>query len=155
WRAAQMLKIAERNNWLLDIALDHLTFGRAELYERILLSGIRESESAQISSLASPALSAEDQRGLTSAATKLDTAVDGLRRAGVTDYGVRGLLARTWRRFLTGARPGPDSSQEDLDEAWKIAERAPMKPHMTDIPPPRARLFFREKEYPWNKNPDG
>ena len=42
-----------------------------------------------------------------------------------------------------------------LDEAWEIAERGPMKLFLADIHLYRARLFFREKEYPWNKNPDG
>ena len=56
---------------------------------------------------------------------------------------------RAWLRFLTGARTGPESAQEDLDEAWEIAERGPMKLHMADIHLHRARLFFREKSYPW------
>ena len=30
-----------------------------------------------------------------------------------------------------------------------------MRLHMANIHLYRARLFFREKEYPWNKNPDG
>jgi len=58
-------------------------------------------------------------------------------------------------RFLTGARTGPESAQEDLDEAWEIAERGPMRLHMADIHLHRARLFFREKEYPWNKDEKG
>ena len=45
----------------------------------------------------------------------------------------------------------------DLDEAWDIAERGPVRLHMADIHLRRARLFFREKEYPWRigKNLDG
>jgi tetratricopeptide (TPR) repeat protein len=35
-RATSALKIAERNNWLLDIALDHLTLARARLYQALL-----------------------------------------------------------------------------------------------------------------------
>ena len=49
----------------------------------------------------------------------------------------------------TGTRTGPESAQEDLDEAWEIAERGPMKLFMADIYLHRARLFFREKPYPW------
>jgi hypothetical protein len=37
----------------------------------------------------------------------------------------------------------------DLDEAWEIAERGPMKLFMADIHLHRARLFFREAQYPW------
>jgi hypothetical protein len=40
-------------------------------------------------------------------------------------------------------------AKEDLDEAWEIAERGPMRLHLADIHLYRARLFFREKEYPW------
>ena len=46
-------------------------------------------------------------------------------------------------------RTGPESAQSDLDEAWEIAERGPMKLHMADIHLHRARLFFREAQYPW------
>ena len=61
----------------------------------------------------------------------------------------RGLLTRAWLRFLTGARTGPESAQEDLDEAWEIAERGPMQLFLADIHLHRARLFFRETVYPW------
>ena len=73
----------------------------------------------------------------------------GLRRAGVNDYIVRGLLTHAWLRFLTGARTGPESAQADLDEAWEIAERGPMKLFLADVHLHRARLFFREATYPW------
>ncbi len=58
----------------------------------------------------------------------------------------RGLLTRAWLRFLIGARTGPDSAQEDLDEAWEIAERGPMKLLMADIHLYRARLFGGMKD---------
>lgn len=32
---------------------------------------------------------------------------------------------------------------------WEIAERGPMPLHMADIHLYRARLFFRERQYPW------
>ncbi len=75
--------------------------------------------------------------------------MDGLRRAGVQDYLIRGLLTRAWVRSLEGTRTGPESAQTDLDEAWEIVARGPMKLHMADIHLHRARLFFREAEYPW------
>jgi hypothetical protein len=143
-RAAQTLKIAEHHLGLLDVALDHLTLGCAALYEAILDSRSRRRESAQASS--APEF---DQRGLTSAATALDAAVPGLRRAGTQDHLPRALLTRAWLRCLTGAYTGPESAQEDLDEAWEIAERGPMRLFMADIHLHRARLFFREKAYPW------
>jgi tetratricopeptide (TPR) repeat protein len=128
-RAAQTLPIAERNNWLLDIALDHLTLGRAAIYRAILEeSAIRNPQS------------------------EIETAVDGLRRAGVQNYVARGLLTRAWLRFLEG---DADGARADLDEAWEIAERGPMRLFMADIHLYRARLFgslkceVRSVKYPW------
>ena len=59
------------------------------------------------------------------------------------------MTLRAWLRSLAGVRTGPESAQSDLDEAWEIAERGPMKLFLADIHLHRARLFFREKEYPW------
>jgi hypothetical protein len=142
--ALQIVLNGSRN--LLDIALNHLTLGRAALYAAILESR-RRRESAQ-TSFPSPALE-KAQYGFTSAATELDQAVSGLRRAGTQDQLPRGLLSRAWRRGLTGPRTGPESAQSDLDEAWDIAERGPMPLFLADIRLYRARLFFREGQYPW------
>lgn len=147
-RAAQTLEWAERNNIaLLDIALDHLTLGRAALYEAILESRNRKRGPAQ--TYIPPPAPEASRHGFTSAATELDQAVSGFRRAGMQDYLPRGLLTRAWLRGLTGPRTGPESAQRDLDEAWEIAERGPMPLFLADIHLYRARLFFREPQYPW------
>jgi len=97
---------------------------------------------------------------LGTANSELEEAVDGLRRAGQMDDLPRGLLTRAWLRSLTGPRAGPESAQEDLDEAWEIAERGPMKLFLADIHLSRARLFGMKNEewrmqkeaeqrYPW------
>ena len=65
-RAKYALTISERNQWLLDIALDHLSLGHTHL----------------------------QQQQLTLAQQHLDQAVDGLRAAGTQDHLPRGLLAR-------------------------------------------------------------
>lgn len=155
-RAAQMLKWVTTQDWLLDIALDHLTLGRAALYAAILSARSSRGNEAQTSNSAlHTPHSAFDQSLLTSAATELDAAVDGLRRAGEQIWLTAGLLTRGWLRFLTGAHTGPESAQEDLDEAWEIAERGPMRLFMADIHLHRARLFGRQNEecrmenYPW------
>ena len=141
-RAAQTLKWAERNNVsLLSIALEHLTLSRAALYAAILESRSRRAESAP----PPPA----NQPGLASAATQIDHAVSGLRRAGAVEFLVRGLLTRAWLRSLTDRATGPDSARSDLDEAWEIAERGPMPLFLADIHLYRARLFFHAKPYPW------
>jgi hypothetical protein len=160
-RAAQTLKWAELGGQgsLLDIALDHLTLGRAALYAAILIRSSRREEAH--SDLLKPKAGdgKESQSLLTSAATEIDAAVSGLRRAASQDHIPRGLLTRAWLRFLTGARTGPESAQEDLDEAWEIAERGPMKLFMADLHLHRARLFggrtaegggrSEEAGYPW------
>lgn len=110
-------------------ALDHLTLGRATIYEAIL----RKSE-------------------IPCSKSEIETAMAGLHRAGTQDMLPRGLLTRAWMRFLTGACTGPESAQTDLDEAWEIAERGPMRLFLADIHLHRARLFGSRIEvgaYPW------
>lgn len=146
-RAAQTLKwVTDAKLGLLTIAIDNVTLGRAALYAAILESRSRQLEPAQ---LFSPPTSEKSQGGFTAAATELDQAVSGLRRAGTQDYLPHGLLTRSWLRSLTGARTGSESAQSDLDEAWEIAERGPMPLFLADIHLYRARLFFREANYPW------
>jgi tetratricopeptide (TPR) repeat protein len=135
-----------RNASLLTIALDHLTLGRSALYAAILKSRNRGGES--------PTPPPASQPDLASAATEIDHAVSGLRRSG-QDHLPFGLLTRAWLRSLTGPATGPDSAQSDLDEACEIAERGPMPLFLADIHLYRARLFFREAEYPWDKDPGG
>lgn len=134
-RAAKMFEWRVPSDTLLDIALDHLTLGRAALYAAILEpSAIRDAQAS------------------------IESAVTGFRRAGTTHYLPRALLTRAWLRSLTGVPVGPDSAQEDLDEAWEIAERGAMKLHQADIHLYRARLFGLRNadggwrsgvEYPW------
>jgi len=92
---------------------------------------------------------------LQTARRELDAAVAGFRRAGQQDHLPYGLLTRAWLRFFTGARTGPESAQEDLDEAWEIAGRGPMKLFLADIHLYRARLFGtrnEETKYPWESS---
>jgi hypothetical protein len=102
-------------NFLIDIALDHLTLSRAALYN----------------TLAAPLIPRALHFHITSA-------VDGLRNAGDLSHLPRGLLTRAWIRFLAGDETG---CREDLDEAWEIAERGPMPLFQADIHLYRARLF--------------
>lgn len=127
-RAAQTLQWVTTQNWLLDIALDHLTLGRAALYAALL-----------------------QRAELNITHAELEHAVDGLRQSGNTGELPRGLLTRAWLRARQGDLA---DAQADLDEAWEIAERGPMPLYQADILLHRARLFFREAEYPW-RNDDG
>ncbi len=78
-----------------------------------------------------------------------ERALEYLRIVGFCDKVIRALLTRAWLRSLASAWTGPESAQSDLDESWEIAERGPMPLFMADIHLYRARLFFREKIYPW------
>jgi hypothetical protein len=130
-RAAQTLdwSVNVFNFGLLSVALDHLTLGRAALYTTIL------KNSSPVTSNSS-----------------LENAIIGLRRAATMHHIPSGLLTRAWLRSLENDM---ESAQEDLDEAWEIAERGPMRLHMADIHLYRARLFHAVKPYPWNKFDDG
>jgi tetratricopeptide (TPR) repeat protein len=128
-RSAQTLRWVTTQNWLLDIALDHLTLGRAKLYESLLSAEPSASERSNLKSQ------------ISEAASELDQAVSGLRRAGTMHWIPTALVTRSWQRYLTGFRVGPDSAQSDLDEAWEIASRGPMRLFLADILLTRARLF--------------
>jgi tetratricopeptide (TPR) repeat protein len=118
-RAGQAIEIARRNKWLLDIALDSLSLGRAALLQ------------AQ----------AEGPATLPKAERCLDQAVQGLREAGQQDDLPRGLLARAeLHRFK---RDGT-AAWRDLDEAREIAERGEMRLHLADYHLESARLSLAE-----------
>ena len=102
---------------LLDIALDHLSLGRAHLLE------------AQ----------QEDTGDFTQAMKHMDSAVDGLRQAGRQDYIPRGLLARA---DLYRVRGDHDTAPRDLEEAMSIAERGGMGLHRADAHLEYARLYL-------------
>ena len=133
-RVTQTLKweLGMRGAPLLDFALNHLTLGRAELYEAMF----GESE-------------------ISSAEPEIQNAISGLRLAGDATHLPLGLLMRAAFRFLTAARTGPDSAESDLNEAWDIAERGGMRLFMADVLLHRARLFGSMKDegggmkYPW------
>jgi len=128
-RAEKTLRWEEEENWLLDIALDHLTLGRSGLY-RAILEPVAGLAGAQARSLATSATEG--------ASGHLTAAVEGLRSSGYQDHLPRGLLTRAWLRFIEG---DPDAARADLDEAWEIAERGHMQLHMADVLLTRGRLF--------------
>ena len=128
-RAAQTLEWLKGTLALLTIALDHLTLGRAALCRAVLT----DSRTERI-------------EGLETARLQLTSAVDGLRRASDAQYTPHGLLSRAWLRSL---QDDADGARTDLDEAWQIAERGPMRLFMADIHLHRARLFHAEKPYTW------
>jgi hypothetical protein len=118
---------------LKDHAEGQLVRSRIGFYEHLLTSGI---------TTATPPFVLE----------YVEDSIRGFRNAQVLLDLPRSLLTRAWLRFLTGALTGPESAQADLDEAWEIAERGPMRLFMADIHLTRARLFGvrnEETKYPW------
>ena len=120
-RAEQTLEWFESEYPLIDIALDHLSLGRAHL-------GL---------ALTAPALGKEAEGDFIKAAEHLDHAVAELRRAGQELYLPFGLLARASLKRL---RDDLASAKADLDEALEIAERGSMRLHECDAHLEWARL---------------
>ncbi|NOT00101.1 MAG: AAA family ATPase [Phycisphaerales bacterium] len=146
-RARLGLGVATRNRWLLDVALDNLTLARAALYRAVLSRGAAEgceSGAGRPSPVdADPNCGADDAAMPTAALTAstyehMAAAVDGLRRAGTTHHVPRGLLTRAMYHFVHGDAA---AAARDLDEAWEIARRGPMRLFMADVQLHRARLF--------------
>ena len=145
--AGRTRKWVERANLdLLSIALDDLTLGRVAFYTQILLGSPTSQPTMGRLGSYTP---------LPTDLSHITAAVDGLRRAGQQFLLPRGLLARGWMRSVTGPLVGPESAQSDLNEAWEIAERGPMRLHMADIHLYRARLFHAVQPYPWGSDADG
>jgi tetratricopeptide (TPR) repeat protein len=137
-RARRTLRWATDNRLsILSIALDHLSLGRSLLYRYVV-----EAREPGINALGSRPLGDTSE-----AQSHLSAAVDGLRRASYMDELSRGLLSRAWLRSVQGDK---DGACVDLDEAWEIAERGPMRLHMADTHLYRARLFHAAKPYPWD-----
>ena len=130
-RAGKTLKLAKTEDLLLEIALDHISLGRANLHQT------RE----------------EGSNDFTQARTHLNKAVENLRRAGVQEYIVRGLLARTELHRMRLELP---EAQHDLDEAMRIAKRGGMGLYMADCHLEYAQLYLAmgEKEEDARRNLD-
>jgi ATP/maltotriose-dependent transcriptional regulator MalT len=116
-RAAQTLEWVTPQHWVLDIALDHLSLGRAHL---------RPAPRGAVADLPQ-------------AATHLKQAVEGLRGAGTQEYLPRGLLARAELHLLTGDHP---HARADLDEVLTLATRSGMRLHQVDAHLLYARLHL-------------
>jgi hypothetical protein len=129
-RAAQTLEWVRPQSWALDIALDTLTLGRAQLALALpsLASG-RSAETARADARA--------------ASTRLDDAVEGLRASAVNEQVARGLLARAAFRRAVGDW---DRTARDLDEAQEIAEPGPMRLFLCDCALERSRLALTQLE---------
>lgn len=125
-RASQTVKWVRQHGSLLDIALDTLTLGRADL--GLALMAVSANQ-----------ISAATRDDALTARARLDESVDGLRAAEQSDNVPRGLLARAAFRRGVGDWGG---AARDLDEAEEIAEPGPMWLYLCDMALERARLAF-------------
>jgi tetratricopeptide (TPR) repeat protein len=131
-RATQNVKWARQQNWLLDIALDTLTLGRALLGLALAPASAHQTSASM----------RDEARG---ARVHLDEAVDSLRTAGTVQHVPRALLARAtfWRSI--GDWHG---AMRDLDDVEEIAEPGPMRLYLylCDMALERARFAFTRIE---------
>jgi tetratricopeptide (TPR) repeat protein len=108
-RAAKFFEWRVPSDSLLDIALDHLSLGRAHLAQ-VLQAGTGAATSPGT--------------GFAQAEEGLDRAVEGLRRAGTQHFLPLGLLARA---ALRRAMRDYARARHDLEEAMEIATRGGMR----------------------------
>lgn len=118
-RATQTLEWVTKEKFLLDIALDRLSLGRAYMLEAVT----------------------ENTRDYGKAADFLNQAVDGLREAGTQDHIPRGLLARA---ELNRYQRSWKKAWADLEESAEIAERGQMNLYLADCELEAARLCLAQ-----------
>ena len=129
-RATLTLRRAKTHNFVLDVALDTLTLGRAHC--TLALQSLARRASAE---------AARDD--LRAAAFRLDGAVEGLLGSGDSARLVRGFIARAAFRRTVGDW---DGAKRDLDEAKEIAEPGLMRLYWCDCALEDARLALARRE---------
>ncbi len=128
-RAEWSIQIAARKSLLLDIALAHLTLGRAYYFSFLFYLEFQPAAGEDPAALA--------QHARSKAAEHLDQAVEGLRSAATEEFVPRGLLSRA--AFYRTQADYP-AATTDLDEALEIAERGGMRLQECDAHLEWARL---------------
>jgi hypothetical protein len=122
-RATQTRDVATRNRWLLDIALDELSLGRAEL--GLALSGRGAADNA------------DARRSAGDARRHLDRAIAGLYASEVNIFVPACRLARA---ALGRAIADWEGAARDLDEVEEIATPGPVRLYLCDMALELARL---------------
>ena len=141
--AIESLETAEVSSWHSLMACAHLLWARAAVCRAAF-----ESDGA-------PRTAA-----IQTARRESEAGIKANQDAGNQHETPRHLLTHAWcccaeaAERRTQGRPVQaaeceEAARADLNNAWQIAERGPMWLHMADIHLHRARLFFREKPYPW------
>jgi tetratricopeptide (TPR) repeat protein len=120
-RAEWLIQTRHPSDSLLDIALDHLSLGRAHLLQALQ----------------------EGSQDFTQAAEHLNQAVDRLRQAGLQYFLPLGLLARAELHRVQGEF---ERAQHDIEEAMTIGERGEMGLHQADCHLENARLYLAMRD---------
>jgi len=132
-RARQTLELAKQQNWLLEIAMDKLSLGRAQLkeYQELKTKNKKDTE--------------ESKKAIAEAKKWLEDAVAGLREAGTQHHLPRGLFARAQVYREMG---DIEKARGDVLEARQIAERGGMGLFMVDVLLEEGRIYkaMGEKE---------
>jgi len=121
-RAIQTLEWNIKEGRIRDIALDHLSLGRA-----ILLEALQEKDTGDLSE----------------AMNHIDTAVADLFKAKQEDHLLLGLLAHAALRRVQGKLP---DAWTDVEKVLEIAGAGPMKLHQADAYLESTRLWLEEGE---------
>jgi hypothetical protein len=130
-RALKTLEWSRAAVWsasVLDVAFAYFTLDRVSCY-RVLLG----------------------QCDAQQAGRAIGQTVNRFRRAGESEFIACSMLCRACIRFV---EHNVDGARADLNEAWEIAERGPMRLHLADILLHRVRLFFRQQPCPWESPQD-
>ena len=128
--AATTLQWARARKVALDVALDTLTLGRADLALAHLRAASRKPRETIVGDASA-------------GGGRIDDGIDGLRASGQFDHFPRGLLARAAFRRTIGDW---DGAARDLDEVEEIAEPGPMRLYLCDCALERARLALARRE---------
>jgi hypothetical protein len=129
-RSTQTLLWARRERFILSIALDTLTLGRAHF--ALALKSVAENASRE-----------ESRRNANTVSARLDETIEHLLAAERNDQVPRALLARAAFRRAIGDR---DGAKSDLNEAKEIAEPGLMRLYWCDCALERARLELAQRE---------
>ena len=124
--ATKALSVSLQHNWLLQSALDRLSLAWIAVQETLLIGA-----------------------SIAVAKDHVDSAMTALRQSNQIQFYPLGLLVSSVVLRIIGTTVNSESAKENLNEAWEIAKRGPMPLFLVDIHMHRARLFFRDADYPW------
>ncbi len=134
-RAVSGHDIANDNGWLLEVQLFLLVREKNRFYNLIFSERSKDNCLLKLNSIRN----------------NLSKLMAKMRLVSDINQIAPALMFTATVCYLIGDVKG---ARFELDEAWDISARGPMRLHMADIHLHRARLFFREEHYPWKSSQD-